>query len=146
MCSGKNFDLVRSLGADELIDHTKADFAKTGKKYDYIYDTIGKSSFSKCKEILAERGKYLSPVLKISLLAEMLKTTGSQKKALFQATGTKGDEHLRKLLGEVLEIYKAGKLKTIIDKKYRLGELAEAHRYIERGHKKGNVIVVNSDV
>ncbi|WP_324719357.1 NAD(P)-dependent alcohol dehydrogenase [Salinimicrobium sp. HB62] len=144
VCSAQNFDLVKSLGADEVIDYRKEDFTQSGKKYDYVFDTVGKSSFKKCKKILAEQGIYLSPVLKMSLLLEMLKTSGSKKKAVFQATGTKGDDQLRKLLGEVLEIYKKGKLKTVVDKQYPLSELAEAHRYIEKGHKKGNIIIATS--
>lgn len=144
VCSSGNFELVKSLGADELIDYRKEDFTKCGHKFDYVYDTVGKSSFKKCKKILSKKGIYLSPVLKMSLLIDMLKTSLTRKKkAIFQATGTKGDGKLRQLLTEVLEIYKAGLLKTIVDKKFPLSELAAAHRYIETGHKKGNVIIAN---
>ena len=145
VCSAGNFELVKSLGADDVINYRKEDFTKYGQKYDYVYDTVGKSSFKKCRKILSKKGIYLSPVLKMSLLIEMLKTSLSKKKkAIFQATGTKGDKKLRELLIEVIEIYKAGQLKTIVDKQFRLSELAAAHRYIETGHKKGNVVILNS--
>ena len=145
VCSDGNFELVRSLGADELIDYRKEDFTKSGRKFDYAFDTVGKSSFKKCKKILSERGIYLSPVLKVPLLAEMLKTSLSKKKkAIFQATGANKDSKLRELLAEVLKIYKTGHLKTIIDRQFPLNELAEAHRYIETGHKRGNVVIINS--
>ncbi len=145
VCSAGNFELVRSLGADEVIDYRKEDFTNTGKKFDYVYDTVGKSSFKQCRKILREKGIYLSPVLKMSLLIEMLKTSLSKKKkAIFQATGTNGDDKLRQLLTEVLEIYKAGQLKTIVDKQFPLSELEAAHRYIETGRKKGNVVIINT--
>lgn len=145
ICSAKNFELVKSLGADKLIDYNQEDFTNSGETYDIIYDTVGKTSFKKCKNILSERGLYISPVLKTSLLFDMLKTSLFQnKKAIFQATGTKKNEELRTLLQEVLSIYQTGKLITVIDRQFPLEELPDAHRFIETGHKRGNVIMVNS--
>ncbi len=143
VCSDRNTGLVRSLGADEVIDYLKKDFTRSDRKYDYVYDTIGKSSFSTCKNILSEKGMYLSPVLKFSLLLQMIRTSLSgQKKAKFEATGANKEEKLRHLLSEVLDIYKAGKLTTIIDRQFPLEKVAEAHRYIDSGRKKGNVVIV----
>jgi len=145
VCSGRNTGLVRSLGADEVIDYQQKDFTKGDIKYDYVYDTIGKSSFSACKDILSEKGTYLSPVLKFSLLFQMIRTSlFGQKKAKFEATGANKEEKLRCLLLEVLDIYKEGKLKTVIDRQFPLEKLVEAHRYIDSGHKRGNVVIVTS--
>ncbi len=145
VCSGRNVGLVRSLGADEVIDYEQKDFTKGTEKYDFVYDTIGKSSFSACKAILSEKGMYLSPVLKFSLLLQMIKTSFfGQKKARFEATGANKEEELRHMLSEVLDIYKEGKLKTVIDRQFPLAKVAEAHRYIEGGHKRGNVVIVTA--
>jgi NADPH:quinone reductase-like Zn-dependent oxidoreductase len=90
VCSTKNVGLVRSLGAHHVIDYTKEDFTQSGVKYDVIYDTIGKSSFGKCKKVMTENGQYISPVLKFSLLIQMMWTSlfGKQK-AKFAASGLK---------------------------------------------------------
>lgn len=145
VCSGRNVGLVRSLGADEVIDYLQKDFTKSDRKYDYVYDTIGKSSFSACKNILSEKGIYLSPVLKFSLLLHMIRTSlFGQKKAKFEATGANKEEKLRYLLSEVLDIYKEGRLKTVIDRQFPLEKVAEAHQYIDSGRKKGNVVIVTA--
>ena len=142
VCSGKNVDLVQSLGADKVIDYTKEDFTKTGETYDVIYDTVGLSSFSKCKKSLSATGAYISPVLGISLLFQVLRTAmfGS-KKAKFSATGVLPIPELRTLLDELITIIEAGKLKTVIDKRYTLEQVPQAHRYVDKGHKKGNIVI-----
>jgi NADPH:quinone reductase-like Zn-dependent oxidoreductase len=143
VCSYKNAGLVKSLGADEVIDYTKEDFTQRNAQFDFVYDTIGKSSFAQCKRILTENGVYLSPVIKFSLMLEMLKTSlFGKKKARFEATGAKSEEKLRGMLAEVLKMHQAGKLKTIIDRQFPLEKLAEAHHYIDAGHKKGNIVIV----
>jgi len=143
VCSTRNVGLVKSLGADLVIDYTKKDFTKAGKKYDVVYDTVGKSSYSKSKSILSGSGLYVSPVLKFSLLLKMIWTSlFSKKKAKFSATGLHSDEDLRKQLAELVTIFKEGKLKTVIDRQYPLEKVAEAHTYIASGHKKGNVVII----
>lgn len=144
VCSGRNTGLVKSLGADVIIDYQQKDFTKANEQYDYVYDTVGKSSFKACKPILTENGVYLSPVLSFSLLLQMIFTAlvGKQK-AKFEATGTNKEEKLRFMLSSVLDIYKAGGLKTIIDRQFPLEKLAEAHRYIDSGDKRGNVVIIN---
>jgi NADPH:quinone reductase-like Zn-dependent oxidoreductase len=143
VCSGRNAGLVKSLGADVIIDYQQKDFTKSDAKYDYVYDTVGKSSFTACKAILKYNGVFLSPVLKLPLLLQMAKTSlfGS-KKAKFEATGANKESKLRELLEEVVDIYNAGKLKTVIDRQFPLEKVAEAHRYIDSGHKKGNVVIL----
>jgi len=143
VCSTSNVDMVKSLGADKLIDYTKTDFTKTGQTYDVILDTVGKSSFTKCKKALKPNGKYLSPVLSLPLLFQMLWTSmfGS-KKAKFSATGLQPVPELRLLLNELKTLLESGQLKSVIDRCYPLEEVAEAHQYVDTAHKKGNVIVV----
>jgi len=142
VCSGANVEMVKSLGADKVIDYTKGDFTKNGKTYDVIFDTIGKSSFSQCKDSLTANGVYLSPVMKIPLLLQMMWTSKfSNKKVKFSATGLRPVPELKALLNEVIEAIEAGSLKMVIDKKYSLEETAKAHWYVETGHKKGNVVL-----
>lgn len=145
VCGAKNVGLVKALGADSVINYHEKDFILSTDKYDFIYDTIGKSSFQKCKPILKAKGVYLSPVLQLPLLWAMVRTsfTGG-KKAIFAATGTTEVNKLRQMLSEVLGIYTQGKLRTIIDRQFPLAKLAQAHRYIDSGHKKGNVVICNS--
>ena len=144
VCSTRNVGLVKSLGADHVIDYTKKDFTKMDKTYDVVYDTIGKSSFSKSKSILSKSGMYISPVLKFSLLFQMMWTSRfSKKKAKFGATGLRTDDELRTLFTELAEMFKEGRLSAIIDRQYPLDKVAEAHTYIASGHKKGNVVIIN---
>jgi NADPH:quinone reductase-like Zn-dependent oxidoreductase len=141
--STRNVGLVKSLGADHVIDYTKKDFTKVNETYDVIFDTVGKSSFSKSKKILSESGLYVSPVLKFSLLLQMTRTSVfGKKKAKFAATGLRSDAELKSMINELVEIFKEGRLKTVIDRQYPLEKVAEAHRYISAGHKKGNVVIV----
>jgi NADPH:quinone reductase-like Zn-dependent oxidoreductase len=142
ICSTKNVNLVLSLGADQVIDYTKEDFTKNKEQYDIIYDTIGQLSFLACKQSLAPHGVYVSPVLGFRLLFQMLWTSVfSKKKAKFSATGMRPVAELRKLFQELNEVIKAGKLKSIIDRRYAMEQIADAHRYIDQGHKRGNVVL-----
>jgi NADPH:quinone reductase-like Zn-dependent oxidoreductase len=142
VCSTTNVEMVKSLGADKVIDYTKEDFTKNGQTYDIIFDTVGKSSFSLCKGSLTQNGVYLSPVLGLPLLLQMLWTSKiGGKKAKFSATGLRPVAELRMLLNELKELIEAGKIKSIIDRRYSLEQIAEAHRYVEKGHKKGNVVI-----
>lgn len=142
VCSAENIDLVKSLGADNVVDYTKEDFTKVEVFYDIVYDTVGKSSFTACKLMLVDDGQYISPVLSLELLFQMLKTSiWGNKKAKFSATGLRSPEELCPLLEEIKELFLKGNLKTVIDKEYSLEQTAQAHAYIDKGHKKGNVII-----
>ena len=142
VCSSRNLDLVKSLGADNVIDYAQDDFTKNGKTYDVIYDTVGKSTFTRCKNSLTKKGVYISPVLGLPLLFQMLKTSISgSRKAQFSATGTLPVSTIRTFLQEIKELMEAGQLRSVIDKRYSLEQVAEAHRYIETGHKTGNVVL-----
>jgi NADPH:quinone reductase-like Zn-dependent oxidoreductase len=142
VCSTRNVGLVRSLGADHVIDYTLHDFTRHDNTYDLIYDTVGKSSFTRAKTALKEKGKFISPVLGLSLLWQMIRTARSTgKKALFSATGLLGEEELRPMMAELVDIYRAGHLKPVIDRQYPLAKVAEAHQYIDTGRKKGNIVI-----
>ncbi|MFQ5864729.1 MAG: NAD(P)-dependent alcohol dehydrogenase, partial [bacterium] len=142
VCSARNLEMVKSLGGDKVMDYTKEDFTKTGQTYDIIFDTVGKSSFSRCKGALKQKGVYLSPVLSLPLLLQVLWTSKiGSKKVKFSATGLRPASELRILLKELRELIEAGKIKSVIDRRYPLEQTAEAHRYVEKGHKKGNVVI-----
>jgi len=148
VCSTTNLELVKSLGADEVIDYTKEDFTQRGGTYDVIYDTydtydtIVKNSFVHCKGSLTERGVYLSAIPTLTILLQMFWTSRiGGKKAIFSATGLRPVPERLVFLRELVQLIEAGKIKSVIDKCYPLEQIAEAHRYVEKGYKKGNVVV-----
>ena len=142
VCSTKNVELVKSLGADHVIDYTKEDFTKTGKTYDIIFDAIGKNSFSKSKKALKPDGVYMTTVPSFAIMLQMLQTTKSKKKkAVFAATGLRPAAAKIKDLLFLNKLIEEDRIKPIIDKTYSLENIAEAHAYVDKGHKVGNVII-----
>ena len=139
VCSTTNLELVKSLGADKVIDYTKEDFTKSGQTYDIIFDAVGKSSFSRCKSSLKQRGIYFTTNPGPSVYIQMLWTSmiGS-KKVIWLPTGVMAKVKDLIFLKELIE---AGKIKSVIDRRYPLEQIAEAHRYVEKGHKKGSVVI-----
>jgi len=137
VCSTTNLELVVFLGADKVIDYTKEDFTKSGQTYDVIFDAVYKSSFSRCKSSLKQRGIYLTVGMGPMVLLQMLWTSmvGS-KKVIFGIPNPKAKDLV--FLKELIEV---GKLKPAIDRSYPLEQIVEAHRYVEKGHKKGNVVI-----
>ncbi|MFC1879703.1 NAD(P)-dependent alcohol dehydrogenase [Chloroflexota bacterium] len=139
VCSTANLELVRSLGADQVIDYTKEDFAKSSETYDVIFDAVGKSSFSRCKGSLKQRGIYLTTIPTLAILLQMIWTSKiSSKKVVFGAASRSWSSEDLTFVKELIE---AGKLKAVIDRCYPLEQIAEAHSYVETGHKKGNVVI-----
>jgi NADPH:quinone reductase and related Zn-dependent oxidoreductases len=138
VCSTANLELVKSLGADKVIDYTKEDFTKNGQTYDIIFDTIGKSPFSGCVKSLKQKGIYLRAVhMTVPSIVRGLWTSMTSNKKVIGGVAIEQKENLV-FLKELIE---AGKLKSVIDKRYPFEQIAEAHRYVDKGHKKGNVAI-----
>ena len=137
VCSTANLELVKSLGADHVIDYTKEDFTKNGQTYDVIFETVGKSSFSKNISSLKEGGIYLGGSAGMSEMMQMqwASMRGGKRVAFGPAPEHKED------LVFLKELIEAGELKAVIDRRFPLPQTAEAHRYAEKGHKKGNVVI-----
>lgn len=137
VCSTPRLELVKSLGADKVIDYTKEDFTQSGETYDLIFDVLGKGSFSRCKSSLKPNGIYLFASFKMKQLVQMLWTSRTGGKRVICAIAPGSTEDLL----SVKELIEAGKIKAFIDKRFPLEQAAEAHRYVEEGHKKGNVVI-----
>jgi len=143
VCNTKNIELVKSLGADRVIDYTKEDFTKDNQKYNFVFDAVGKSSFFKCKQLLQPGGVYISSDLGymaqnifLPLITPIIKPMIGNKKTVFPIpTDIKGSLVLIKKLIE------QGKFKAVIDRKYPLEQIVEAYKYVETGQKTGNVVI-----
>lgn len=139
VCNTKNVDLVKSLGADEVIDYQTEDFTKTNKKFHFIFDAVGKSSYKQCKPLLTQKGIYISTELGkngVNILLALTTPIWGGKKLLFPIpTISKQDLVLFKELAE------KGEFKPVIDRSFTLETIVEAYKYVESGQKTGNVIV-----
>ncbi len=142
VCSTTNLGMVRSLGAVQVIDYTQEDFTENDKTYNIIFDTVDKISFSRCKGSLAECGVFLTTgIMPGNMLQVFWTAVAGGKKAKFAATGLRPAREKAKDLIFLTELIEAGKLKAVIDQYYPLEQMVEAHRYVEKGHKKGNVVI-----
>jgi NADPH:quinone reductase-like Zn-dependent oxidoreductase len=143
VCNTKNIKLVKSLGADKVIDYTKQDFTLDTEKYDFVFDAVGKSSFYKCRRLLNNGGIYISSDLGfmaqnmlLPIITLAIKPLIGNKKTVFPVpSDIKGSVLLVKNLME------QGKFKPVIDRKYPLDQIVEAYRYVEKGQKTGNVVI-----
>ncbi len=135
--SAGKLDMLRSIGADRVIDYTREDFTQGGETYDFILDVVSESPFSGSTRSLAQDGRYLiaNPGLSQMLRGRWTSMT-SDKKVIFGATDPKTED-----LIYLRELIEAGELRAVIDRCYPLEQAAEAHRYVEKGHKKGNVVL-----
>ena len=135
-----SLEVMKSIGADKVIDYTKEDFTENGEIYDVIFDVIGKSSFSSRLSSLKKKGIYLLANPKISLInREKRASRRSDKKLISMNTAT--NEERTEDLNFLKELIEVGKLKSVIDKRYPLEQTAEAHRYVETGQKTGNIVI-----
>ncbi|HYW37087.1 MAG TPA: NAD(P)-dependent alcohol dehydrogenase [Terriglobales bacterium] len=145
VCSTRNVDMVRSLGADRVIDYTQEDFTKRGQRYDLIFDCVGNHSLSACRRVLNPKGIYIAvggpsgpwmigPLAR-AITALVLSRIVSQKFIMFIARSSKED------LAIMRELMTTGKVTPVIDKRYRLSEVPEAIRYLEEGHARGKVVI-----
>lgn len=137
VCSATNAEMVKSLGADKVIDYTKEDFTRSGETYDVIFDVVGKITFSQCKGSLKQNGIYLENLLQLQDIPKIILTSiiGGKK-----IKGGKSNESIENL-NFLLELIESGKLRPVIDRSYPLEQTAEAFKYVEKGHKKGTVVI-----
>jgi NADPH:quinone reductase-like Zn-dependent oxidoreductase len=137
VCSTPKLEMVKSLGADKVIDYTKEDFTKNAQTYDIIFDTVGKTSVSRSIRSLNENGFYLFATFGLPKLVQVFwLLRKSSKKAIIGVIEESSED-----LNFLKELIEAGKIKSVIDRRYPLEETAEAHRYVETRHKKGSVVI-----
>lgn len=142
VCSSKNVDLVKSLGADHVIDYKKQNFVKMNQCYDVVFDVVFKSSFSQCKKILVKNGLYMTTKPSVGILITMLWTKMfNGKKAVFFPAGMRPVADKVADLKHLTTLFEAGVYKIIIDRAYPLEQIVNAFRYVGQGHKVGNVII-----
>ncbi|MFV2046176.1 NAD(P)-dependent alcohol dehydrogenase [Metabacillus sp. YM-086] len=137
VCSTSNLELVKSLGADKVIDYTAEDFANIDETYDVIFEAVNKSSFSVCIKLLKKNGTYINVTDPLPN-AQMLWTKMTTNKKLLLSRNSPESSEALNFLKELVEM---GKLKVLVDRYYSFDEIVEAHRYVEKGHKKGNVVI-----
>jgi len=135
--STRKMDMLRSIGADQVIDYTQEDFTKSGETYDVIFDVVGKSSFSGCISSLNKNGFYVLANPKLSLYIRRLWTSMKSSKKVITGIASYKTEDLI-FFKDLIE---AGKIKSVIDRRYPLEQIPEAHRYVETGQKIGNVVI-----
>ena len=148
VCATKNIELVKSLGASKVIDYTKEDFRNEEQKYDFVFDTVGKSSFLKCKHLLLPGGVYISSDLGymaqnifLPLITPVIKPAIGNKKTIFPTP-----TNIRRSLLLIKDLMEQDKFKAVIDRVFPLEQIVEAYKYVEKGQKIGNVVVtVNQD-
>ncbi len=142
VCSTRNIELVRSLGADEVIDRTKTDFTQARALYDVIFDTVGRSSFAACRAALKRGGIYLTTTPSLAILIHMLRRNRADgKRAKLATTGLRPTADKAKDMLLLKQLIETGVLRGVIARTYPLAEIVEAHRYVETGSKTGDVIV-----
>lgn len=139
VCNTKNIELVKGLGADRVIDYMAADFTKEDQKYDFILDTVGKSSFTKCRPLLNPGGAYISSELgwmSQNIFFALVTPIIGSKKVIFPIP-----KDIKASISLIKKLTEEGKFKAVIDRKYPLEQIAEAFRYVETGQKTGNVLI-----
>jgi NADPH:quinone reductase-like Zn-dependent oxidoreductase len=137
VCSGANVDMVKSLGADKVIDYTKEDFTKSTETYDLIFDIVGATTFDRCQHSLKPHGVFLQNIMGLTDMVRILWTSIAGGKKIRGGVAINNLERM----SFIAELVAAGKLKPVIDRSYPLERIAEAFEYVEQGHKRGNVVI-----
>ena len=143
VCNTKNIELVKGLGADRVIDYLTTDFTKDDQKYDFIFDTVGKSSFTQCKPLLNAGGAYISSELgwmAQNIFYALVTPLMGSKKVIFPIP-----KDIKASILLIKKLIEEQKFKTVIDRKYPLEQIADAFRYVETGQKTGNVVISLED-
>lgn len=138
VCGTANLEYVASLGADSVVDYGKEDFTRSGATYDVIFDAAGKSSFTKGRRVLAPRGLYMTTVPTLSLLADLAGNLSRSQKAAF-ATG--GLVQNNQTFTELAQWADAGHIWPVIHQRFPMEQMADAHRLVDTGHKRGNLVL-----
>ncbi len=151
VCKGENFELVKSLGAKDLVDYTKIDITEINTKFDYAFDAVGKSSFGKCRPLLVKGGIYISSELGWlaqnlffalrDLIFSKLPILQNRKKVIFPYPSD-----IHKSMKLIKELMEQGKFTPVIDRSYSFQRIAEAYEYVEKGEKLGNVVIKYTDI
>lgn len=141
VCSSANLELVDALGADRVIDYTREDFTAATDAYDVVFDAVGASSFRRCRQALKPGGVYLTTVPSLAILAQTLVTRAARRRAAIAFTGLRPAREQAADLVQLLDLAAVGHLRAVIDRRYPLAAVPDAHRYVETGRKKGSVIV-----
>jgi NADPH:quinone reductase-like Zn-dependent oxidoreductase len=137
VCSTSNIEMVKSIGADQVIDYKKEDFTERAGEYDIIFDAVRKNTFANCKDALTSKGIYVTTEFGPSIMLQMRMNSnpdGKRMRGMLMEVETDDLSILRELI-------EAGKIKPVIDRTYPFEEIADAHRYVEKGHAKGKVII-----
>jgi NADPH:quinone reductase-like Zn-dependent oxidoreductase len=137
VCSGANVEMVKSLGAGRVIDYTKEDFTTHAHTFDLIFDIVGATTFARCKGSLKPHGIFLQNIMGLTDIVRILWTAIARGKRLKGGVAMENSARMN----FIAELVEAGKLKPVIDRSYPLDQIAEAFKYVEQGHKKGNVVI-----
>jgi len=139
VCNSKNLELVKSLGSDRVIDYEKEDFTQQNQKYDFVFDTVGKSSFGKCKPLLNAGGVYISSELGWmyqNMFFALITPIIGNKKVIFPVP-----IEIKRTVVIIKKLIEEGEFTAVIYRKYPLDEIVDAYKYVEKGHKTGNVVI-----
>jgi NADPH:quinone reductase-like Zn-dependent oxidoreductase len=141
VCSTANVELVRSLGADEVVDYTAADFTAQREAYDVVFDAVGKSSFGRCRRALRPGGAYLTTVPGLPALLQARTRHAGDRRVVLAFTGLRPAADKARDMALLLELTVAGGIMPVIDRTWPLAEAAEAHRHVDTGRKRGVVVL-----
>jgi len=145
VCSGPHVRLVRKLGAESVLDYTRTDFTRAGRSYDVIFDVAGTSSFGRCRRVLNRGGVYLTTAPSPAIFAQMPWTARfGSRRAVVAFTGLRSASEKREDLLVIKELAEASALTPVVGACYPLARIADAHRHVDAGHKKGSIVVMMS--